>query len=181
MTRQHLNADEDFAALFTTVRRSSWRWECQGYYAVDAAEVDAWLAGEPSSSSFEDEAWLDYIRGLRDRGIPFQRLRMLTNPVTDYLRWMLTAIDRNVEAGEDVRWIHEAAALDLGAAPAYDYYLFDDGTPHARVAIFEFDDDKHLLGVTVDDDPAVVAEHRRWRDKVWPHATPHAEMVTTRP
>jgi hypothetical protein len=175
VTRQRFNAGEEFAALFQQVRRSSWRWECQGWYAVDMPEVAAWLRGEPVVETDDDRAWLGYIRSLNAAGIPFERVRMLTDPLTDYLRWMLATTSRNVSAGEDIRWVeqHRIEGLDL---PAYDFYVFDD----ERVAILRFDDAKELTAVDVDDDPAVVAQHRCWRDIVWPLATPHAEYPARR-
>ncbi|TDQ05809.1 DUF6879 family protein [Labedaea rhizosphaerae] len=175
MTRLHF-AIEDFAALFDTVRRSSWRWECQGFYAIDAGELDSWLAGEAVPSTAEDEAWEEYVRGLRAAGIPFERLRVLADPPTDYERWMLAVTDRSLDIGEDVRWVDRSVVARLGDAPAYDYYIFDDD----RVLLLEFDDVKNLTGLVLDDGPDVVARHQRWRDIVWPHAVPHVEMVNAR-
>ncbi|MET7991424.1 DUF6879 family protein [Amycolatopsis sp. NPDC005232] len=171
MTRRRLNAGDEFAALLRSVRRSSWRWECQGEYAVDLPEVERWRAGLPAEETDDDRAWLAHLRRLRDDGIPFRRVRMFAEPLNDYLAWMRQAIGPNVAAGEDVRWLPESAAYGL---PDYDFYLLDD----ERVAIFQFTDAKELTGVVVDDDLAVLALHRAWRDTAWPLAIPHAEYVT---
>ncbi|WP_432845954.1 DUF6879 family protein [Amycolatopsis sp. CA-161197] len=173
MTRRLLNADDEFAALLQSVRRSSWRWECQGEYAVDLPEVERWRAGLPAEETEDDRAWLAHLRRLRADGIPFQRVRMFTEPLNDYLAWMREAIGPNVAAGEDVRWLAESTARAHGL-PGYDFYLLDD----ERVAILEFTDAKVLTGVLVDDDPAVLDEHRAWRATAWPIAIPHAEYVT---
>ncbi|WP_116206203.1 DUF6879 family protein [Amycolatopsis circi] len=172
MTRRNLNPDDEFAALLRSVRRSSWRWECQGEYAVDRPEVERWLAGEPAIETDDDRAWLAHLARLRADGIPFQRVRVYPDPINDYLAWMRQAVGPNVAAGEDVRWLPEATAHEHGL-PGYDFYLLDD----ERVAVLQFED-KELAGVVVDDDPAVLAEHRAWRDTAWPIATPHAEYVT---
>lgn len=173
MTRVHLNPDDEFAALLRSVRRSSWRWECQGEYAVDLPEVERWRAGLPAVETEDDREWLAHLARLRADGIPFQRVRMFTEPLNDYLSWMRQAIGPNVAAGEDVRWLPESAARARGL-PSYDFYLLDD----ERVAILRFTDSKELTGVVVDDDPAVLAEHRAWRDTAWQMAIPHAEYVT---
>ncbi|WP_435583444.1 DUF6879 family protein [Amycolatopsis thermoflava] len=170
MSRRTLNAAEDFAALFQTVRRSSWRWECQGWYAVDMPDVERWLRGEPAVETDEDRAWVDYIAGLRAVGVPFARVRMLTDPLTDYLRWMLATTDRNVDAGEDIRWVEQRDVAGLGL-PDYDFYVFDDD----RVVVLRFDDGKQLVAVELDDDPGVVRQHQQWRDRVWPLAIPHTD------
>ncbi len=173
MTRQRLNPGDEFAALLRSVRRSSWRWECQGEYAVDLPEVERWLVGERAVETDDDRAWLAHLARLRADGIPFQRVRVYPDPINDYLAWMRQAVGPNVAAGEDVRWLPEETARDLGL-PSYDFYLLDD----ERVAVLQFTDEKELAGVVVDDAPAVLAEHQAWRDTAWPIATPHAEYVT---
>lgn len=172
MTITRIEADH-FGDLFATVERSSWRWECQGHYAVDEDEVDQWRAGTAVRGNADDMAWRAYIQGLRQRGIPFERVRMLTEPLTDYLRWMLATTQWNVDSGEDIRWLSQSAATELGL-PSYDFYLLDDN----RVAIFLFTEAKDLLGVDVDDDADVVDRHRAWQTAAWKHAVPHGDHVT---
>lgn len=165
-------AVEQLAALFPAVTRSSWRWECQGEYQVDAAKLDQWRRGEPFQETEAGLEWHAFIRGLRDRGIPFERVRMLTEPLTEYLRWMLGVTYRNIAAGEDIRWLAEHQAREL-RMPRYDFYLIDD----ERVAIMRFDRDKALTGVEVIDDLDVVARHRAYRDAVWPLAVRHDDYL----
>jgi uncharacterized protein DUF6879 len=52
-------------------------------------DVERWLRGEPAIETDDDRAWVDYVRGQHAAGVPFRRVRMLTEPLTDYLRWML--------------------------------------------------------------------------------------------
>jgi hypothetical protein len=86
--------------------------------------LERWLCGEPEIED-DDRAWAAYIQGLAQAGIPFERDRMLAEPPTDHNRWMLDITSWNVDAGEDIRWITESYARELGM-PAYDFYLFDD-------------------------------------------------------
>ncbi|WP_233520341.1 DUF6879 family protein [Prauserella sp. PE36] len=171
MTVRRLGPGE-LGALLDTVRRSSWRWECQGHYAVDEGELDAWRAGQPIEETDEDRVWHAYIRRLRAAGILFERVRMLTDPLTEYLRWMLSITHANIEAGEDIRWIDQHQATRLGM-PGYDFYILDDD----RVAVFCFDEQTELIGIDLDDDPEVVRQHQGWRDLVWPLATTHADYI----
>lgn len=170
MTQRTIGPGGDFDEMFASVRRSAWRWECQGHYAVDEPELTLWQAGEPYEETDDDRAWADYIRGLRQAGATFERARMLTEPVTPYLEWMFATTGRNVELGEDVRWVAERNARALGM-PTYDYYLLDND----RVAILRFDDQKVFTGGVLDDDPDTVERHRRWRDLVWQHAVRHQD------
>lgn len=154
--------------LFRTFHRSSWRWECQGEYAVDDAKLQRWRDGLPPDLEAK-RPWLDFIRGVVAEGKAWQRARMLTEPLTEYLQWMLENTQTNVDAGEDIRWVQQSTARQL-AMPGYDFYLFDD----RLVAIMRFDDNKLLTHVETSDDEGVVAEHRAYRDRVWPHARPHS-------
>lgn len=165
-------AVEQLAALFPTITSRSWRWECQGEYEVDAAKLDRWRRGEPFQETQASLDWQSYVRGLRERGIPFERVRMLTEPLTEYLEWMLGMTYRNIAAGEDIRWVPEHTAREL-AMPTYDFYLLDD----ERVAIMRFDSDKVLTGVELVDDPDTVAQHRAYRDAVWPLAIRHNDYL----
>ncbi len=158
----------EFAELFTTFERSAWRWECQGTYREpdEQAPIQAWREGRPDYS-FAD-AWFAQIRWQRAEGKTIERVRMLTDPLTEYLQWLASMTHLNIESGEDIRWIGQTHARELGA-PEHDFYIFDD----ARVAILRFDDNG-VSGAEVTDTPAVVATHRRWRDTVWPLAVRHA-------
>ena len=167
VTRQHV-APAEFGELFAMVRRSSWRWECQRSYAVDGDELQAWKAGRRLPESEEDRAWEAYIRGLRKRGIPFERVRVFHAPPTDYQRWIHSTTARNLRIGEDVRWLAESRVHDL-EMPQDDFYLIDD----VRVAVLRFDGFGEMTGVVIDDDPGVVSLHRTWRDRAWAVAIPH--------
>ncbi|PKV95937.1 hypothetical protein ATK30_6870 [Amycolatopsis echigonensis] len=160
--------------LFGSFARSSWRWECQGDYAIDAAALQRWRDGRPADMT-RKAPWLQYIREITAAGKTFDRVRMLTEPPTEYLRWLVEQTDSNIDAGEDIRWITQSAAAELGM-PSYDFYLFDD----SRVAIMRFGPDKLLSDLEIRDEPDVVARHRAYRDAVWPRAMPHSDYYAPR-
>ena len=60
--------------------------------------------------------------------------------------------------------------LDL---PDDDFWLIDS----TRLAVLRFGADDILLGVEVDDDPAVVVKHCYYRDVAWHYAVPYADYV----
>ena len=49
--------------------------------------------------------WATVVREATGRGVEFRRLRIVSEPLSDYIRWehALTAV--NVAAGEQVRWL----------------------------------------------------------------------------
>ena len=154
--------------MFDSVRRSAWRWERQGYYQIDDVALIRWRNGLPFLEDAGDRQWRVYIRELQQKGIPFQRVRMVSDPPTEYERWALDVTDWNISIGEDIRWIDQQAANDLGL-PEYDFYVLDND----RVVVLKFDDEKALTGLEMIDDPAEVDQHRRWRDSAWHHAVQH--------
>lgn len=167
--RYWVDSGQDFFQLCTTYRHSAWRWECQGvYHEPDEQEpLQRWREGRPDNSFLS--GWLSVINRLRAEGKLFNRVRMVTDPPTDYLRWMFSFTHLNIEAGEEIRWIDQQD-LPGDGAPEYDYYLLDD----ERVAVVTFGDNG-VVGAEVTDDAHVVERHRQWRDFVWPIATPHGE------
>lgn len=165
---------EEFFRLITSFDRSAFRWECQGVYSEpdEAEPFAAWRAGDPDYGFMD--GWLDTVRGWSAAGKTFTRVRMMTTPPTEYLRWMLDFTHLNVEAGEDIQWIDEIVARDLGM-PGQDFYLLDDRT----VVLMTFDE-TGVAGATVTEDNAAVAGARGWRDLALANAAPHHLYVTTR-
>lgn len=163
------------STLLGDARVASWRWECRGdYSAVDAALLERWRAGIGRDPD-EDRPWVEYVQGLRRRGVRFERARLLTEPLTEYLRMQLDFTYMNVDAGEDVRWVAPSVAAELGM-PSYDYYVVDD----ALVAVLDFDADGRFTGARTSVAREVVDRHVAWRDLIWPHAVPHARYLTDR-
>lgn len=171
MSRTWVDAGEPFGRLFNEFTRSAWRWECQGtYHESDEVEPWArWRAGVRDNSWIEP--WTEAVRAMRRQGKTFRRVRMLTEPLTDYLRWMLDVTPANIAAGEDIRWTTKDVARDLGM-PSYDFYLFDD----ERLAILHFGE-HGVSGADLVDDADVVARHLAWRAKVWQVAISHDQYV----
>jgi hypothetical protein len=167
--KQWVGSGAEFFQLCTTYQCSSWRWECQGTYHEpnEREPLQRWREGSTDLSFMN--GWIATVQRLRAEGKTFDRVRMLTEPPTEYLRWMLSLTQLNVDAGEDIRWIPESRAREL-SMPTYDFYLFDD----ARVAIMHFNENG-VSGAEVTDDPDVLAAHQVYRDLVWPIAIPHKE------
>jgi hypothetical protein len=61
----------------------------------------------------------------RRRGVVIRRARIVSEPVTDYIRWEHEITSANVKAGEDVRWLPRRRASDL-LLPGNDFWVFDD-------------------------------------------------------
>ncbi len=115
-----------FDELFSSFGRSAWRFETQPAYHVDAEQqaMRRYLnSGELDVSYLT--GWLDGVREATRQGKRYARVRVLTEPLTDYLRFEMAVAPYNIAAGEDIRVLSPAQASEL-ALPDYDYWLFDD-------------------------------------------------------
>jgi hypothetical protein len=115
---------QDFDSLF---RHRVFRLETLDWYdAPNEREPYArFLAGQPADSSWR-EPWKRLVRETRASGRIMQRVHVVTEPVSDYIRFeLLRAYPANVEAGEDVRILGREAASQL-ILPDTDFWLFDD-------------------------------------------------------
>lgn len=165
---------EGFAELFRRFSRSAWRWEAQGTYR-QPDEVEPWQRWRDGIAVATDldwlRPWLDEVRSATSAGKRFERVRVMTEPPTEYLRWQMEVTPANIQAGEEIRILaaSEARALNL---PDQDFWLFDD----ERVAVLHFSSDD-LEGAEIITDPATVARYRSWRDVAWQHAVAFEDYV----
>ena len=102
---------EAWSALLAGFRSSAWRWEAQAVHREPIAQeaLRTFLAGQAPDLSYMDD-WLAGVLTATDAGRTFARVRLLTKPLTDYLRFELAATPRNVAAGESIRVISAAKA-----------------------------------------------------------------------
>jgi hypothetical protein len=142
-----------FQALFDNWNRSAWRFECQGVYREPKEQepLRRFLAGEPDDLAWY-QSWPNRIRGWRDAGKIIGRVRQLTEPLTDYLRFELFITPPAVEAGEDIR-ILSVDRVPPGL-PRQDFWIFDD----ARVALMRFGPDG-VAGADIITDPNEVQRY----------------------
>ncbi|MFI1917662.1 DUF6879 family protein [Nocardia sp. NPDC020380] len=171
-----LLTSEEQEQLFRNCRRRAFHLEVQDSYAVeDEAEA---LAKFLETGEFEYDPewqhWDDLMREVTESGRLVQRVRVVTEPHTDYTRFLYATTGSNIDSGEDIRWLprHAIAPAELTTD---DWWLFDDDA----VAFTTFRPDETLGGFAVTRDPKIVEYCRTVRDRVWPLAIPHAEYRIT--
>lgn len=169
-----LVAGEELRRLFRSVRRTLFRLETRGVYRepVEDAPLRRFLAGEPPDDAWI-QSWLDLVRAATAEGRRFQRVRVLTEPLTDYLRFeMDLALRCNIPAGEDIRAVSVWQARTVGLPQDIDFWMFDDD----RVGLMHFGD-RGMLGVEMIHDPSAVSQYRQWRDRAWNTALSHHDWA----
>ena len=156
-----------FEQLFNNFTRSAWRLECQGAYdePEEREPLRRFLADEPDDGSWFAD-WLEWVRALRTTDRTIGRVRVLTEPLTDYLRFELSITPAAVEAGEDIRALPDARFRTLGI-PREDFWIFDD----SLVALMHFGVDG-VSGAEIITDPGQVESFRDRQQRTWEAAVP---------
>jgi hypothetical protein len=138
---------EDFAAALHDYTRSYFRLETLQTYRGSGEDV--WLAAfergdlAPPPDPEQDE-WEELLRAHRDAGHVMQRVHVVVEPLTPYLRfelaWMYAL---NTACGERVG-IVDATRRWPAEVPRLDFHLFDD----AHLFVAQYAQDGTWRGVT---------------------------------
>src|SRR5439155_7214217 len=75
----------------------------------------------------ERRHWSELVQGLTRTGKRVCRVRIISEPVSDYIRFEWVGTDVLVEAGEEVRWLPRRLVSPI-ALPGNDFWLFDTNT-----------------------------------------------------
>ncbi|MGA5411222.1 DUF6879 family protein [Streptomyces lavendulocolor] len=162
---------------FTDQLRSA-RWsavhlEIRDRYSVDneAEDFRAWQQTgqrdiDPTSAYWE--SWVNLVQEASARGVAVRRARIVSEPVTEYIRYEHAGTVVNLLAGEQVRWLPRRRASDI-ALPGNDFWLFDD-----RIVRWNhFTGDGASAGQEVSEDPAAAKLCATAFESVWARAVPH--------
>ncbi|GAA3089642.1 DUF6879 family protein [Streptosporangium carneum] len=150
-----------FQELFTFFRSTAQRLETRDHYnsPVEQEPLRRFLEGNPDPE-WANRPWLHSVRQAATEGRLFQRVRIVSLPLSGYARFGLHGAKANNAAGEDIRYLDRDAALKANI-PQFDVWCFD----RSLSAVLHFgEEDGALLGAELIDDPVVVAEHCRWFD-----------------
>ncbi|MFJ5097053.1 DUF6879 family protein [Streptomyces sp. NPDC088557] len=171
MSQKELGFDE----LLAAARHSAVHLEMRDAYGVgdEAEDYERWRRTrrrdtDPGSAYWAP--WVDLIRDTVARGVVVRRARIVSEPVTEYIRYEHAGTSVNLHAGELVRWLPRRQASDL-ALPGNDCWVFD-GT----IALFNHfsgDGDWSEPGWEVRSEPAVAHLAASAFEAVWERGIPH--------
>jgi hypothetical protein len=143
------------------------------YAAADHSRFRKWLAGEDFDPRDEAEwwrPWREMMRSHRDAGRVLRRLRVVSEPVTDYIKFEWLDAAELVKAGENVRWLprQRASACFL---PGNDLWCFD-----AETVVFTYlSGGGEVQGYALTSDPGLVGKVAAAFEAAWSAAIPHGE------
>ncbi len=117
---------EEFDAYFTSFKREALHLEMRDSYgtADEIPHLRKWEAGEPDDADWL-QPWFDLVGAGTRAGKVFRRARIVSEPISDYQKWVLKDTPLLVEAGEDIRWVPRSRVSTV-ALPGNDFWLFDD-------------------------------------------------------
>jgi hypothetical protein len=121
----------------------------------------------------ESDYWRDWVATIRravSRGVTVRRARIVSEPVTEYIRFEHAGTFVNVAAGEDVRWLPRHRAADI-ALPGTDFWLFDD----KLIRFGHFSGDGHVTSHELADSLPTVTLCSMAFETAWARATPHEQ------
>lgn len=118
--------------------------------------------------------WRPLVKDAVARGVVVRRARIVSEPVTDYIRYEHAITPLNLQAGKDVRRLPRRHASDI-ALPGNDFWLLDDTL--VRFHHFTGTGDWAPEGKERTTDPAAVALCAAALETVWERGIPHEKYT----
>lgn len=173
-------ADGELAELLTGIRTEAFRMELQPFYdEPDGGEqTRRFLAGDPIPPDQIPRLswWGQIVADHVAHGRRVRRVRVHDEPPTGYQQWLRWAGAWNVAAGEEIRYLTRARALQIGLpaslADHEDWWLLDSDT----VVTFGWNEQGQLVRAELTTDPQRTARACAWRDLAVHHSTPDRGM-----
>ncbi|SDS48681.1 hypothetical protein SAMN05216371_0023 [Streptomyces sp. TLI_053] len=167
-----------FSELLAAARHSAVHLEMRDSYGIasEAAEFEEFRRTgvhpdlDPEGAAWS--GWVSMVRATVARGVAMRRVRIVSEPVTEYIRYEHAGTIVNVTAGEQVRWLPRRRASDL-ALPGNDFWLFDRTT----VRFNHFTGDGASAGSEMRHEPAVAKLCADAFEAVWERAVPHEQYT----
>ncbi|MFI7414570.1 DUF6879 family protein [Streptomyces sp. NPDC049627] len=172
-----LQSVPSFDELMEAAQRSAVHLEMRDQYAVgdEADDYHTWLRTgqrdtDPASEYWAP--WVDMISRAVARGVAVRRARIVSEPVTDYIRYEHAGTVVNVHAGEQVRWLPRQRAVDL-MLPGADLWIFDG----AQVLFNHFTGDGDWADPDMElrTEPGIIKQCSDAFEAIWERAVPHNE------
>lgn len=162
-----------FDELLRSCEQSAVHLEMRDGYMRNDPMFRAWQAGhrdDPADRASWWRPWLDLMLETTGRGVDVRRARIVSEPVSGYIRFEYDVTFANMAAGEQVRWLPRRRASDL-ALPGNDFWLFDGKL--AMINHFDGEGNWADPPTELTTDPAVVTLCATAFESVWDRAIPH--------
>jgi hypothetical protein len=150
--------------------------EMRDTYAGTSQDFAAWQAGQSLDRAQGDAEWHAVIQPLIERGVDVRRARVISEPVSDYIRFEHEMTPgSNLAAGEDVRWVPRRRVSSL-AFPGNDFWLVDD-----QVLFLHFSGDGSLVDTELVTDATTVKLCHAAFESAWERGIAHRDYQPKQP
>ncbi|MFJ7305273.1 DUF6879 family protein [Streptomyces sp. NPDC099088] len=162
-----------FPELLGMAESAAIHLEMRDSYAVDYEQgpFADWRAGfrhDAGDRASWWRPWLDLIHETASRGVVVRRARIVSEPVSEYTRFLYDGTFTNVAAGEQVRWLPRRQASDI-ALPGNDFWLIDG----RLIRWNHFTGEGASAGGEISQDPTAAKLCAEAFETVWERGTPH--------
>jgi len=164
-----------FSSMLEAAEHSAVHLEMRDTYGV-SGEADDFTTWQRTGQRDTDRhsahwaPWVDLVSRAVSRGVIVQRARIVSEPVSDYIRFEHAGTTVNLSAGEQVRWLSRRRASDI-ALPGNDFWLFDG----RLIRWNHFAGNGSSGGPEIADDPATAKLCSEAFEAVWARAVPHEQ------
>ena len=170
---------EELGRLLNGFEHTAYRLELLPAYDEDSekAALASFTAGREPEIYPGRLGWLERLRAARDAGKVMQRVHVVAEPLSDYLRFEIGwAYGQSRDAGEDIRILPADLAPPV-VTGAVDYWLFDSRT----LVRMEYDDRGRLRRLYRAIDPGEIVAACYARDAAVHYAVPYGAYVARQP
>ncbi|MER8160201.1 DUF6879 family protein [Streptomyces sp. NPDC094472] len=159
-----------FPERLRAAQRTAFHLEMRDSYTPDDPTYLSWKRGDQLDVMEVYQPWVDMVREAVARGVVVRRARIVSEPLTDYIRFEHAVTPMNIAAGEEVRWLPRRDASNI-ALPGNDFWVLDE----TLVRFGHFSGDGEILSEEWTEDPAVARLCVSAFDTVWERAIPHED------
>ncbi|MEV4190682.1 DUF6879 family protein [Streptomyces toxytricini] len=161
-----------FSELLGNARTSAVHLELRDGYGTNP-RLEAWRRGERVDWGDRQSWFHPFHQSIADavaRGVVVRRARVVSEPVSEYIRWEHYATRANIIAGEQVRWLPHSRATGF-LIPANDFWLFDG----ELIRVHHFAGDGRHVMDELSTDAGTLKLCGSAFEEIWQRATPHSE------
>ncbi|MGI8814425.1 MAG: DUF6879 family protein [Pseudonocardia sp.] len=171
-----MGVTDELDKVFDAAENELFRLETLPSYDVlgDMKQTARYTAGELFTEPPQPTAWTEEIRSVVSSGKRMPHVRLVTEPLTMYLRksvdWFYPY---HAAAGREIFILSPDAEIVDEARRVGDYWMFDSAT----VALMRYDETGDFLGIDAVREPAEVAYYVELRDRLLAQAEPFQQWL----
>lgn len=139
-------------------------------YKVDEDDLVAWRSGDYDFLVTSYSGWRDAVAAMTAEGRTLRRVRVVSEPLSEYQQMAVRFSGPAVDAGEDLRWLPRRLVSTI-ALPGNDCFVLD-----GRMAMFNvLDGDNDRSEIQLYTEASVVRFCLEAFETAWSLAVPHHE------